>query len=339
MRLGGKARYLIEVTTEQEVLEAIQFANAKSLQLHVIGEGSNTIFTDAGFSGLAIVNRIKGRDFKELEDSLEATVGAGENWDDLVAQTVEAGYGDIAALSKIPGTVGAAPVQNIGAYGQQISDSLISVRAFDIQTKEFKDILRSGCNFSYRHSRFNLEDKGRFIITSIKMRLYRKEVRPPFYADVEKYFAVHNIDTLNVTPADLRNAVTEIRTNKLPDPTMIANTGSFFGNPVVDEHTFATLQNDYPELKGHRTDDGRLKLYAGQLIELAGFKDYHDQTSGMATWHNQALVLVNECAKTTHDLLSFRQKITEGVKKQFGIQLDQEPELFGDDTIDSNVIS
>jgi UDP-N-acetylmuramate dehydrogenase len=333
MRLGGLAKNLVEVENEAQLTEAVEFAKNNKLPIHVIGEGSNTIFSDSAFSGLAIVNKITGLEVSEANGELSLRIGAGENWDAVVAKTVEAGFGDIAALSKVPGSAGAAPVQNIGAYGQQISDSIISVRALDLQSGEYVEILRTSCNFSYRHSRFNLEDKGRFIITYIKLQLSRKNVSPPFYADVEHYFAVHDIAIDSVTPQNLRDAVTEIRANKLPDPTQVANTGSFFGNPVVTEEQFASLITEHPELRSHTTDDGKLKLYAGQLIEIAGLKNYHDKETGMATWKNQSLVLVNEHAKKTSDLLQFRQKVIANVQATSGITLVQEPEFVGDDTI------
>lgn len=327
MRLGGKATYLVEVASEDELREAVAFAKTKKLPLHVVGEGSNTIFSDTGFKGVVLVNRIVGVEENKDSTGIELTVGAGEDWDTLVARSVELGFSDIAALSKVPGTVGAAPVQNIGAYGQQISDSIISVRAFDLEKERFVEILRRSCNFSYRHSRFNQEDKGKFIITQIKLRLSRKTVHPPFYADVEHYFASHNIAIDAVTPAQLREAVSAIRAIKLPDPSEVANCGSFFGNPVVDKPTFTKLLGEHPQLRAHTTDDGQLKLYAGQLIEIAGMKNYHDPETGMATWQHQALVLVNEHAERTEDLLKFKQKIVANVQAVFDITLVQEPEM------------
>lgn len=327
MRLGGMARYLVEVASEDELLQALAFADENNLRIHVVGGGSNTVFSGYGFEGLIIVNRIMGIDQLELEDGLELEVGAGENWDDIVALTVEKGFFDIAALSLIPGTVGAAPVQNIGAYGQQVSDSIVSVRAYSLEKKEFITILRQNCNFGYRSSRFNQEDRDKFIITSIKLRLNRKNIQPPFYADVSKYFLEHQIDENNLTADQLRQAVSTVRVVKLPDPSQVANCGSFFKNPVVDKKTFKKLKQNYPELKAHQTDDGNLKLYGAQLIELAGLKDFHDDETGMATWKNQALVMVNENAKTAEDLIKFKQKIIKKVAEKFGITLVQEPEL------------
>lgn len=328
MRLGGATRHFAEVTSEDELLEALDYANDNQLRVHLVGSGSNTIFQDEGFNGLVIRMKIIGINIEHINDGeIIITVGAGENWDDIVARSVEEGFCDIAALSLIPGTIGAAPVQNIGAYGQQISDVITSVHAYDTKEQQFVEILRKDCNFTYRHSRFNTVDKKRFIITSVKMQLRRKSVTPPFYADITAYFATHDIDEHAVTPAQLREAVSRVRVVKLPDPADIASCGSFFKNPVVSEAKFNTLLTDFPELKSHQTDDGNLKLYAGQLIELCGLKGYHDQETGMATWKNQALVLVNESAKSTNDLLKFKEMIVTSVQEKFDITLEQEPEM------------
>lgn len=329
MRLGGKATFLCEVSSEAEFAEAFRYAQENSLKIHIIGGGSNTIFSDAGFDGLIIVNKISGLTVRNKGEAATLSIGAGEIWDEVVAQSVKLGFSDIAALSFIPGTTGAAPVQNIGAYGQQVSDSIVSVRAFDLKKAVWFDILRSSCNFGYRTSRFNQEDKARFFIASVSLRLSRKCEEPPLYAQVEDYLHEHGLSTTKVQPTTLREAVIAIRRKKLPDPKEIANTGSFFKNPVVSKKQFDALTADYPALKAHQTDDGALKLYAGQLIELAGLKNYHDKATGMATWKNQALVLVNEHAKNTADLLAFKQKVVTSVHAAFGITLQQEPELIG----------
>ena len=337
MRLGGSARYLVEISSEEELVEALGFASEKYLKIHVVGSGSNTIFQDDGFDGLVIVNRILGVTEESHDDTTVLTVGAGENWDDIVDRSVSLGFSDIAALSMIPGTVGAAPVQNIGAYGQLISDSIISVRAYDTNTDEFCEISKEACEFSYRRSRFNSTDKGRFIITSVKMQLCRKSVKPPFYADIEKYFTSKNIVAENINPQGLRTAVIHIRSVKLPDPSVVSNCGSFFKNPVITNGHFQDLKQKHPEISC--TPDGwsqppywnlpdkTVKLAAGWLVEQVGFKDYHDAKTGMATWKNQSLVLINESAKTTVDLTAFKEKIVSSVYEKFGITLKQEPEL------------
>jgi len=327
MRLGGNARYLCHVKNEEDIEAAVKFAAEKQVSIHVVGGGSNSIFSDDGYNGLVVINEITGIELQKSKDETVMEIGAGEKWDDIVAKSVDLCFSDIASLSLIPGSAGAAPVQNIGAYGQQISDCLVSLRAYDIEKNEWKVFLRKSCNFSYRASRFNSEDKNRYIISSIKLRLGRKIEKSPFYFDIENYFKINGINTRSVTPAELRQAVIAIRQAKLPDPEVIANCGSFFKNPVITEDNFRTLSAHYPTLKVHETDDGKMKLYAGQLIELAGLKNYHDKKTGMATWKNQALVLINENAKTTSDLIEFKKMIVSSVHVAFGITLEQEPEL------------
>lgn len=337
MRLGGPARYFVTVENEDQLIQALDFAKQKDITTHILGGGSNSIFQDPGFLGLVIALQIKGVKTKSTEESLEITAGAGEVWDDIVALSVEEGYFDIAALSLIPGSVGAAPIQNIGAYGQQISDVVHAVRAYDTQQGEFVEIMQSSCNFTYRHSRFNTTDAKRFIITSVKLRLHRKTISPPFYADIEKYFADNAIDTTAITPKQLREAVSAVRVRKLPDPAKVANTGSFFKNPVISKEAFEVLEKHHPSIHEPREGwsqlpfwnqaDGTVKIAAGWLIEKCGFKAYSDQETGMATWKNQSLVLVNEAAKNTQDLLDFKEKIITAVQAKFGITLQQEPEL------------
>lgn len=328
MRLGGFARFLIEITSEAELTQALTFAAKENLAIHVTGEGSNTVFGDKGFNGLVIINKISEIQKSLNTETLELTLGAGERWDTIVKLSVTDGFSDIAALSAIPGTVGAAPVQNIGAYGQQISDGLVSIRAFDTKEGAFVKILQKDCNFSYRQSRFNQEDKNRFIITEVTLRLKHKTIEPPFYKDIATYLEDHSIPQKTVSPTQLREAVLHIRKRKLPDPSVVANNGSFFKNPIIPESNFLELQKIYPNLKAHKTDDGALKLYAAQLIELAGLKDYHDSATGMATWKHQALVLINESAQSTADLLVFKEKIVQAVQKNTNITLIQEPELI-----------
>jgi len=327
MRLGGTAAFLCEISSEADLLEALAFADKNNLRTHLVGSGSNSIFGAGGYKGLIIVNRILGVTTEEDTKAHRLTVGAGENWDMIVQQSVALGYVDIALLSLIPGTVGAAPVQNIGAYGQQISDSIISMRAYDTKNKAFVELTVGECAFAYRTSRFNKTEKSRFIITNIKLRLYRKNIEEPLYADIERYLSNHNIASTSASPEQLREATSKVRVIKLPDPCQVANCGSFFKNPVVSKGKFAKLLQDFPDLKAHKTDDGNLKLYGAQLIELCGLKDIHDDATGMATWKNQALVLVNEHARTTLDLIKFKELIVEAVQQKFDIILVQEPEL------------
>lgn len=326
MRLGGEAAFLTEVASRIELEEALAWAEERNLPVLMIGGGSNIIWKDEGFAGLIIVNKIMR--FEEQLDGQDyyVTIGSGENWDEAVARTVAKGATGLEYLSLIPGTAGATPVQNVGAYGQEIGNVLVSVEAYDSQTKTFVSIPGFECNFGYRTSRFKTSDRGRFFITAVTLHLTLGNPQPPFYQALERYFADAAITEF--TPQIVRDAVIAIRSSKLPDPAKVANNGSFFANPLVDEGTLAQIQADYPEVPHWPTNDGRIKLPAAWLLEKAGFKDYHDPETGMGTWPTQPLVLVNEEAATTAQLLMFRQKIIDTVAEKFGITLEQEPEIL-----------
>lgn len=327
MRLGGRARWLAEARKEQDVKDLVEWAKQKKVPFIVIGQGSNIVWRDEGFGGLIIVNQIKGIEIL-VEDEAHVTVrtGAGEIWDEAVAWSVNRNLSGIEFLSRIPGLAGAAPVQNIGAYGAEIADVLKEVAVFDTQTGAFETILAEGCEFAYRTSRFKTTDKGRFAILNIILKLRKTNPGPPFYESLENYFKEHDIHEFN--PQVIREAVTEIRKIKLPDPSVVANNGSFFTNPIVDESKLNELKQKYPDIKGWPTKDGRVKLAAAWMVEQAGFKDVHDQQTGMGTWWGSALVMVNEHAQKTSDLLIFKQKILNKVQEMFGITLEQEPELL-----------
>lgn len=328
MGLGGAAAYLLEVRDRKLVAEAFTWARSRSLPVLMIGGGSNIVWRDEGFPGLVLVNRIEQFDkHDEDESGVYLTIGSGENWDRVVERSVQAGLTGIEALSLIPGTAGATPVQNVGAYGQEISETLVSVEAFDTQAGEFVTLATADCGFGYRTSRFRTTDHGRFFITSLTLHLTKGSPLLPFYAAVQAYFDKHGVK--DYTPAVLREAVIAIRTAKLPDPAVIHNTGSFFANPIIDEGSLRQLQEAYTSVPYWETGKtGKIKISAAWLIEQAGLKDVHDEQTGMATWPTQPLVLVNEHAKKTADLLAFKQKIVDKVQSKFGITLKQEPELL-----------
>lgn len=327
MRLGGPARWLTEVKSEKDLPEIIEWARSKDLPMIMIGQGSNIVWRDQGFPGLVIINQLLGREIlDEDENGVTLRVGAGEVWDEVVERTVAKGWSGVEFLSKIPGLAGAAPVQNIGAYGAEIADTLIEVEAYDTKQESFGGILSDACGFSYRSSRFKNKDKGRFFITGIVLRLRKSNPKPPFYESLEDYFSQRNIGEF--TPAVIREAVTAIRAIKLPDPSVVANNGSFFTNPFISSGQFERLKQKYPDIKGWPAPGDRVKLAAGWLVEQAGFKDAHDDRTGMGTWKGSALVLVNEHARSTSDLLEFKQKIVFKVDEMFGVVLEQEPELL-----------
>ena len=328
MRLGGTAHYAIAVSDQRELTDALAWAQQHNVPAVMIGSGSNIVWRDEGFAGLLIVNKIKRFEVQEVDaDNIYVTVGSGENWDETVAACVERGLTGIESLSLIPGTAGATPVQNVGAYGQDISQTLVSVEAFDAGSSQMVTIQGSDCGFGYRTSRFKTTDRGRFFITAITLQLRKGNPEPPFYGALQHYFDDRGYTTF--TPQLVREAVIAIRRAKLPDPTTVANNGSFFANPIISETELADLQVNFPDAPHWPVDEpGKTKIPAAWLIEKAGFKDFHDPETGMATWHAQPLVLVNEHAKSTADLMKFMDKITSAVKQEFGIDLHPEPELL-----------
>jgi UDP-N-acetylmuramate dehydrogenase len=327
MRLGGKARYLANSNSDEDVAELVAWAKSRNVPFIMVGDGSNIVWKDEGFPGLVVINKIRGRKvLSEDDQGVTVLLKGGENWDEAVAWTVEQGWSGIEFLSLIPGTVGAAPVQNIGAYGGELANVTIEVEAFDTELESFVGIPKGACDFTYRNSRFKSKDKGKFMITGIVLRLSKNPPAPPFYESLTKYFEDKNIH--EYTSALIRQAVIAIRSSKLPDPKVVANNGSFFTNPFVSTAEFEQLKQKYPDIKGWPHKDGQVKLAAGWLVEKAGFKGVHDEETGIATWPAQALVLVNEHAKNTADLLSFKQKVIDKVQEMFNVTLEQEPELL-----------
>lgn len=337
MRLGGNARYVIEVNEPNDIVEAVNFAKEQGLPTWVMGTGANTIGRDAGFDGIILLNRISGifmkvdKDYiapeeltfekkQELGDEITLVGMSGEAWDDFVKVACELGYTGIEAMSMIPGTVGAAPVQNIGAYGQEIAEVIERVEAFDFREEKFVTLDKSEMQMGYRHTRFNVgEDAGRFMIISVAVKLKKGELRPPFYNSLQKYIDEHNVT--DFSPINIRKMVMEIRSEKLPDPKFVASAGSFFKNVYVDQKGA-----DEAEEKGipvRRDVKGRGKLNSGWLIEQCGMKGA--EMFGFKVSDKAALVLINEGAQSYADLAKARAKIVDAVQEKFGYILEQEP--------------
>lgn len=328
MRLGGLADYLVIVTSKEELMQAVNWAQQAKIPLFMLGSGSNVIVRDQGFRGLVIVNRILGFDvLHESDQKLQLRIGAGEVWDSIVERTVNMGLSGIEGLSLIPGTTGATPVQNVGAYGQEIADTFVELEAFDLLTLGLVKLRKEECQFSYRSSIFKPMANRRYIIVSVTLELKKGNPQPPFYESLQRYFTEHDIATNEVTPKVMREAVIAIRNSKLPDPKLIANTGSFFKNPIISQTQFGNLQSKYGDTLPHyATKDGQVKIPAGWLIEHAGLKGASDH--GMKTYEKNALVLVNENAQSYADLEAFKKEIIDAVHAKFGITLEQEPELL-----------
>lgn len=322
MRLGGPARFMAIASTKEELAELCRNAKAKNITTMVLGGGSNTIVHDAGYDGLIIRNQIKGIEEIGRDDaSVLFRFGGGEIWDDIVKFSVEKSLSGIEALSMIPGTVGAAPVQNIGAYGQELADTFVSCEAYDTKKDIFTTLDFATCNFSYRSSIFREDEKGRYAITSVTLRLYLTPAQPPFYASVQRYFDEHTITLY--TPQAIRDAVTAIRTVKLPDPAKQPNAGSFFKNTVIEDWQLRDLLQKYPDMPHYDLGNHTYKVPTGWLIERCGFKG--QLLHGIRVHSKNALVLINESANSFADLEAARNEIIGKVRDTFRITISQEP--------------
>lgn len=326
MRLGGTASFLLDITSPTQIGKAIEWADSQNLPVIMIGGGSNIIWNDAGYAGLVLVNKIPGYDVQHQGEQSFITVGAGEPWDSVVARSILEELSGLEQLSLIPGTAGATPIQNVGAYGREISDVFVCVQAYDRQEKKIVVIPKIDCGFGYRTSRFKTTDKGRFFITSVTYALTKNKPMPPYYSALENYLQEHEIK--QPTSAQIREAVIAIRNSKLPDPALVANCGSFFANPIIGAEQFASLIEKFPDIHHWPMNDGKTKIAAGYLLEQLGLKGYKEPNTGMSIWDKQALVLVNESAPNTASLIAFRDAIIDAVKNKYGLTLEQEPELI-----------
>ncbi len=322
MKIGGSAHYVIEVTNRDELRLAYQNAQKLNLPVYMIGGGSNLIARDEGFPGVIVLNKIPGITIvADDHESMTLSGGGGETWDNFVKFSVEHNLSGIEALSGIPGTVGAAPVQNIGAYGQELADNFVSLEAYDSQTDEFVILDWDHCGFSYRHSIFRGAAAGRYAIYQITVKLWKKLPEPPFYDSLQLRLNEQNITTF--TPQIIRDNVLAIRSDKLPDPTQLPNAGSFFKNPVVEHWQSDPIKQDHPDAKTYDIDGGKVKIPAGWLIEAVNLKG--EVLHGMKIHDKNAVVLINQSANSYADLAAAREEIISTVRDKFQIVLEQEP--------------
>jgi UDP-N-acetylmuramate dehydrogenase len=321
--MGGSAAYFADLNTVEDVEEFVRFSQEKNLPLIVLGGGSNIIFPDDR-ELLACVGRINVKGFEVLHDKEEEVVlkiGAGENWDDIVRKTVERGLSGLEALSAIPGTAGATPVQNVGAYGQEIAQTLLSLEAFDIEAKKVAELSKEECKFSYRDSIFKHEAKGRYIILSLILKLSKKSPQIPDYPGVKSFFEKKGIE--NPSVSEIREAIIEIRSLKLPDPKDIASCGSFFKNPIVEKGIADTIKARYQNAVVYPLADGKAKIGAGWMIDSLGLKG--KRFGGVEIYPHNALVLTNVGNATRKDLIEAVEFIKGEVKAAFGVEIEPEP--------------
>lgn len=318
MATAARARYFLSAASVEDALEGLAFADREQLPLLVLGGGSNLVLC-GDFQGLVLHIDLRGRRWTAV-DSEGATLvlAAGENWHDAVLYAARAGYQGIENLALIPGSAGAAPVQNIGAYGVELSDTLVSVRAWDRQQQLDVTIPATDCLFGYRDSLFK-QQADRFLILEIRLRLQRRGDYRIGYGELSQWFG----NVLPESPLEVAEAVMALRRRKLPDPQQLPNSGSFFKNPFVSEARYQTLLERWPDLVAFPGSADGVKLAAGWLIERCGWKGFRNATVGVH--HRQALVLINHSGGSGADVLALAARIRKDVLDTFGVVLEVEP--------------
>lgn len=318
-----RAQRFAEAHSDADVREALAYAASNALPLLVIGGGSNLLLT-ADIQ--ALVLRMATRGIRVLSDDGSQVVieaEAGEPWHPFVQHTLAQGLSGLENLSLIPGTVGAAPMQNIGAYGVEIKDVFAGLTALDRQTGELRDFTLQECNFAYRDSLFK-QQPGRWLILRVRFTLNRTAHLHLEYGPVRQRLTEQGID--HPTPTDVSQAICSIRSEKLPDPAVLGNAGSFFKNPLVPAALVTRLKVEYPDLVAYAQPDGQMKLAAGWLIEKAGWKGFREADAGVHKL--QALVLVNYGGATGLQLLALAQRIQADIWQRFSVELEMEPNRY-----------
>jgi UDP-N-acetylmuramate dehydrogenase len=317
------AQFALPITNAQQIPEAIAFAKAHMLPYQVLGGGSNVVLPRqlAGLTLLMDIDSIEVLASNAADTILR--VGAGVGWHAFVRWTLEQGYPGLENLALIPGTVGAAPIQNIGAYGVEVRQYIDAVEAYDCESGSWVKLSNTDCRFRYRHSLFKDEPK-RFMITAVIFRIPQAWQARIDYRDLKQFFA--NSPSASISAMDVLNAVCAIRTQKLPDPKQIGNVGSFFQNPIVPKEQLHILQAQYPQIVSYPEDASHSKLAAGWLIDQCGFKGM--QVGNVGVHKNQALVLTHFGHGNSDELIALAKQIQEKVKKHFGVDLVIEPVIF-----------
>ncbi len=333
--IGGPARWFVEAAGEEEIAEAVAWARERGARLFVLGSGSNLLVSDAGFDGLVL--RVVLRGVSVTDESANPVekiyqVAAGEDWDQFVERTVQDGCAGIECLAGIPGTVGGTPVQNVGAYGQEVASAIERVRAFDLEQEVFVEFAAAECGFSYRRSRFNTVDRGRFIVTRVDYRLKPGGAPSLAYAELQRAIPAGETASL----AEVAAAVRRIRQSKgmllvEGDPDC-RSAGSFFKNPVVSEDDVRRIAEcsgkEPPRFPAGAGNEGMVKVPAAWLIEQAGFrKGYANGSARISSRHT--LALVNLGGATSGEILALAAEINNAVEARFGIRLEMEPVMVG----------
>jgi UDP-N-acetylenolpyruvoylglucosamine reductase len=318
------AECMIRIKTEKEAIALFNGTVNLKKPLLILGSGSNILFT-SDFKGTILYPEIKGIKIEEevANRNVIVSAGAGVNWDDFVAWSVNKGFGGIENLSLIPGKVGATPVQNIGAYGVEVKDRIVKVRTININDGSIRVFTNNECEFAYRSSIFKNSEKGKYLVTRVYYRLTINPLLNLSYETLKEEVNKLGAETL----INVRQGVINIRQNKLPDPEIIGNAGSFFKNPVVESSVALNLKNEYPDIPVYKDQEGYMKLASGWLIERCGWKG---ERRGDAGVHNkQALVLINYGKATGKEIYNLSEEIRKSVHKKFGVDLEREVEIVG----------
>ena len=331
LRLGGPARALLEARSEAELLDAVRGGDGPLL---LVAGGSNLVVADTGFPGTVVRVLTAGVEERERDGRVELTVQAGEEWEPFVARCVAAGLAGVESLSGIPGSIGATPIQNVGAYGQEVAETVVSVRVLDRERDVVEDLPAADCGFAYRSSAFK-RAPGRWVVLAVTFALERRELSAPLtYADLARTVAVEPGEGAPL--ADVREAVLGLRRGKgmvldAADPDSVS-AGSFFTNPILEADAFAALETraaEHGRPPRFPEADGRVKTSAAWLIERAGFRRGHGDPSGIAISSKHTLALTNRGGGTTAELLALAREIAGGVRDRFGVELEPEPTLVG----------
>jgi len=329
-RIGGPARWFAEAASEDDIAAGVAYAGERQLPLFVLGGGSNLLVSDAGFPGLVLRIALRGIDSTQQSGRRIVSAAAGEDWDGLVAYAVAMDCAGVECLSGIPGTVGGTPVQNVGAYGQEVSQTIVTVRAFDRKTAHFVDLPASACGFSYRRSLFNTTQRDRYVVSRVEYTLSQHGPANFVYADLARHFAARNMPS--PTLVEVRDAVRSIRAQKgmllMPDDADCRSAGSFFKNPVVPVTALDSLAQELgvekQRIPAYPAPDGEVKLSAAWLIERAGFpKGFVLGNAGISSRHT--LALINRGGASAAEIIALRDRIAETVASRFAIRLEPEP--------------
>lgn len=320
LKTGGVARYFVTVKTVEELGAAVASAEQKQLPHLILGGGSNLLVADAGFPGLVIKMEIMGRLYEnDGEGSVRLIVGAGENLDDVVADAVAHGYAGLENLSAIPGTVGATPVQNVGAYGVEVKDVIEAVETYHVPTATAVLIANEECRFGYRDSFFKTTEGAKYVITAVHFRLMTKATVNITYRDLAQRFAHQSEPSL----AEVRAAVIAIRAEKFPDWHTVGTAGSFFKNPIIPTADAEELRVRFPELPLYEASPGQMKVSLGYVLDkICGLKGYTEGKVGL--YEKQALVLIAKRGATTDEVLHFAATIAAKVYAATGLTIERE---------------